>query len=62
MREVLAGLTEDVVAGNTDPIFGPGYPPAATYPVRDCLQIVVSEEWEHRLFAGRDLAVLESRS
>jgi hypothetical protein len=62
VREVLGGLTEDVLAGNTNPISGPGYPPAATYPVRDCLQTVVSEEWEHRLFAERDLVVLESRS
>jgi len=62
VREVLAGLTDDVLAGTTDPIPPPGYPPAGTYPVRRCLQAVVNEEWAHRVFAERDLAVLEARS
>ncbi len=62
VREVLAGLTDDVLAGTTGPIPPRGYPPAGTYPVRRCLQAVVTEEWEHRLFAERDLAVLEARS
>jgi hypothetical protein len=29
--------------------------------VRECLLIVLNEEWEHRLYAERDLAVLEAR-
>jgi hypothetical protein len=62
VREVLAGLTDGVLARTTDPIPPPGYPQAGTYPVRRCLQAVVIEEWEHRLFAERDLAVLEARS
>lgn len=59
---VMADLTDDVLGGMTDPIPAPGYPPAGTYPVRRCLQAVVVEEWEHRLYAERDLAVLEARS
>ncbi len=31
------------------------------YPVRECLLIVLNEEWHHRQFAERDLAVLEAR-
>jgi hypothetical protein len=30
--------------------------------VRECLLVVLSEEWEHRLYAERDLAALEGRS
>jgi uncharacterized damage-inducible protein DinB len=62
VREVLAGLTDEVLAGSTAPIPEPGYPPAGTYAVRRCLQAVVIEEWEHRLYAERDLAVLEGRT
>lgn len=62
VREVLAGLTDDVLAGTTGPIPPRGYPAAGTYLVRRCLQAMVTEEREHRLFAERDLAVLEARS
>ena len=30
------------------------------FPVAECLRIVLNEEWEHRLYAERDLAVLGS--
>jgi hypothetical protein len=29
--------------------------------VRKCLRVVLNEEWEHRLYAERDLAVLDGR-
>jgi hypothetical protein len=29
--------------------------------VRECLLCILNEEWEHRLYAERDLAVLEAR-
>jgi hypothetical protein len=29
--------------------------------VRRCLRAIVSEEWQHRLYAERDLAVLSQR-
>ena len=32
-----------------------------TFPVQECLTIVLNEEWQHRLYAERDLAVLEER-
>ena len=36
-----------------------GYPESESFPVRRCLGAIVIEEWEHHLFANRDLAVLE---
>jgi hypothetical protein len=30
--------------------------------VQKCLLTVLNEEWQHRLYAERDLAVLESRT
>ena len=35
---------------------------APRYPVRKCLLIILNEEWEHRLYAERDLGVLAERS
>jgi hypothetical protein len=28
--------------------------------VRECLLVLLNEEWQHRLYAERDLAVLET--
>ena len=58
-QRVLDGLTEEQLASHTEPVEGPGYPPANRYPVAECLRTVLNEEWEHRLFAERDLALLE---
>ena len=45
----------------TDPCVGPGWPlEGATFSVRDCLLTVLNEEWHHRVYAERDLAVLEA--
>ena len=41
---------------------GAGWPPEGeTFPVKHCLDILIDEEWWHRQFAERDLAVLEAR-
>jgi hypothetical protein len=61
VRDVLAGLTDDVLAGRTEPVTAPGYPPPDSYDVRRCLGAILSEEWLHRLYAERDLEVLERR-
>ena len=46
----------------TDPVDGVGWPPAGeSFPVRECLSTLLNEEWWHRQFAERDLAVLEAR-
>jgi hypothetical protein len=61
VRQVIEGLTEESLASRTEPVEGPGWPPAREWPVRECLLTVLNEEWEHRLYAERDLAVLEAR-
>jgi hypothetical protein len=61
VRGVIGGLTEQSLAGQTTPVEGPGWPRPHRYPVRTCLRVVLNEEWEHRLYAERDLAVLEAR-
>jgi len=60
VREVVAGLTDEQLEGSTEPVLEPGYPESESFPVRRCFQAVVDEEWQHRWFAERDLAVLES--
>jgi hypothetical protein len=62
VRQVLAGLTDDTLAGMTEAVTEPGYPEPESFAVRRCLGAVVNEEWEHRLYAERDLDVLQSRS
>jgi hypothetical protein len=37
----------------------PGWPQLESFPLKNCLLVVLNEEWEHRLYAERDLAVLE---
>ncbi|HEY5847751.1 MAG TPA: DinB family protein, partial [Microlunatus sp.] len=63
VRRVVDDLTDDRLAERTAPLVGPGWPDEGeTFPVRECLLIVLNEEWHHRQFAERDLAVLEGRS
>jgi hypothetical protein len=62
VREVIEGLTDDSLAADTKPVEGPGWPRPESYPVREVLLIILNEEWEHRLYAERDLSALEARS
>ena len=62
VRTFLATLTDAQLAGDTGFTLEPGYPEPVSYPVRRCLQAVVTEEWEHRLIAERDLATLVART
>ncbi|WP_433727215.1 DinB family protein [Actinoplanes sp. CA-051413] len=61
VRRVLDGLTDESLTAGTTPVEGAGWPAPDSYPVRDCLLCILNEEWEHRLFAERDLSVLEAR-
>ena len=61
VRQVLAGLTDDRLAGHTVPVTEPGYPEPESFPVRRCLQAILTEEWEHRLYAERDFDLLQTR-
>ena len=58
--KVIGDLTDEQLAGTTEPVPQPGYPASEAFPVRRCLGAIMIEEWEHHLFANRDLAVLES--
>ena len=62
VAEVIGGLTEQSLNSGTKPVEAPGWPRPRSYPVRECLLVVLNEEWEHRLYAERDLAILELRS
>jgi hypothetical protein len=61
VRPVIAGLTGESLDGHTEPVEGPGWPRPRSYPVRECLLCILSEEWEHRLYAERDLDALWAR-
>ena len=60
VRQVLADLTDERLAGMTEPVTEPGYPEPESFAVRRCLQAILTEEWEHRLYAERDFDLLES--
>jgi len=60
VRRVLADLTDDGLAGRTVPVTEPGYPAPESFPVRRCLQAILTEEWEHRLYAERDFDLLQA--
>ena len=62
VRDVIAALTDEQLRGETKPLTSPGYPAPGSYPVRRCLGAIVKEEWLHRLYAERDLTVLEHRT
>jgi uncharacterized damage-inducible protein DinB len=55
---LIEGLTDEQLDSMTTPVAEPGYPEAGSYEVRQCLRTVLEEEWEHRLYAERDLEVL----
>ena len=62
VREVINGLTDAWLDSDTKPVEGPGWPRPQSYPVSECLLIILNEEWEHRLYAERDLEALETRN
>ncbi|MGH7642431.1 MAG: DinB family protein [Candidatus Dormibacteria bacterium] len=62
VRQVFQELSDACLASTTEAVPAPGYPESVSFPVRRCLQAVLSEEWIHRLYAERDLEVLAARS
>jgi hypothetical protein len=58
---VIDVLTDEQLAGKVTRS-EPGWPQEENFPVIECLRIVLNEEWEHRNFAERDLAVLLARA
>lgn len=61
VREVIDALSEESLNASTTPVEAPGWPHPRSYPVRECLRIILNEEWEHRLYAERDLALLANK-
>jgi hypothetical protein len=62
VRTVIDGLTDASLATHTEPVERPGWPPPESFRIRECLLIVLNEEWHHRKFAERDLAALETKA
>jgi hypothetical protein len=59
VHRALDGLDADRLEGTCTVPDGPGWPTAGwELPIRECLDTVINEEWWHRRFAERDLAVL----
>ncbi len=56
---VIESLTDDQLASTVSRT-EPGWPQLEDFPVRECLLIVLNEEWEHRRYAERDLAAVEA--
>jgi hypothetical protein len=61
VRGVIESLTGDQLAAGVTRT-EPGWPQLDDFPVKECLRIILNEEWEHRLYAERDLALLEKGS
>ena len=54
---VIESLTDEQLASQVSRT-EPGWPQIDEFPFKECLLIVLSEEWEHRRYAERDLAAL----
>jgi hypothetical protein len=61
VRDVMESLTDRRLASEVTRA-EPGWPLLERFPVKECLRIVLNEEWEHRLYAERDLTVLEKEN
>ncbi|MBF8184206.1 DinB family protein [Nonomuraea sp. K274] len=58
VRHVMESLTDEQLASDVTRT-EPGWPQMEGFPFKECLHIVLNEEWEHRLYAERDLTALE---
>ena len=59
VRHLLESLTDDQLSTELTRS-EPGWPRVANFPLKECLRIVLNEEWQHRLYAERDLDALET--
>jgi len=58
VRRVVDDLTDEALAGSTEPVLEPGYPEPESFTVSRILRTILNEEWHHRLYAERDLDAL----
>lgn len=61
VRNVIESLTDEQLTSRVTRT-EPGWPRMENFPFKECLRIVLNEEWEHRLYAERDLATLEKEN
>jgi hypothetical protein len=59
VRHVMESLTGEQLASEVTRT-EPGWPRMENFPVKECLRIVLTEEWQHRLYAERDLNALQT--
>jgi hypothetical protein len=59
VRGVIQGLTNEQLESKVTQMEA-GWPQIENFPFKHCLGIVVNEEWEHRLYAERDLSSLSA--
>lgn len=62
VRSIIDEATDESLDTEVFPPDAPGWPPPNPTTVRRCLGVVLDEEWCHRSFAERDLAVLAGES
>jgi hypothetical protein len=58
VRAVIWEQTDESLDRTLEPVEGPGWPEPYAFPLRECLSVVINEEYMHRLYAERDLAAL----
>ncbi len=58
VRRVMESLTDEQLASEVTRTES-GWPRVENFSFKECLLIVLNEEWEHRLYAERDLTSLE---
>jgi hypothetical protein len=61
VRGVMETLTDEQLASEVTRT-EPGWPQEENFPLKECLLVVLNEEWEHRLYAERDLTALEKEN
>lgn len=61
VRAVVDGLTDDSMDALSTPVDAPGWPGPISVPAYDALLCILNEEWQHRLYAERDLDLLAAR-
>jgi DinB superfamily len=59
VQQVVSGLTDELLDSDTKPVEAPGWPESRSRRLSKVLLHVFHEEWEHRLYAERDLDALE---
>ena len=61
VRGVMESLTDEQLASRLTRT-EPGWPQEENVALEECLRVVLNEEWEHRLYAERDLTALEKEN